>query len=114
MDKTAKESDKLGKSADDYAAKLSNARQVAGGIVLGGTVAALGASTKAAGELAEAQAKTNAVFGESAGIINDFAEGATEALALSKREALESASTFGNLFTQMGVGPLSRPRCRSR
>lgn len=104
VDKTAKESDKLGKSADDYAAKLSNARQVAGGIVLGGTVAALGASTKAAGELAEAQAKTNAVFGESAGIINDFAEGATEALALSKREALESASTFGNLFTQMGVG----------
>lgn len=104
VDKTAKESDKLGKSADDYAAKLSNARQVAGGIVLGGTVAVLGASTKAAGELAEAQAKTNAVFGESAGIINDFAEGATEALALSKREALESASTFGNLFTQMGVG----------
>ena len=104
VDKTAKDGDKLGKSADDYAAKLSNARQVAGGIVLGGTVAVLGASTKAAGELAEAQAKTNAVFGESAGIINDFAEGATEALALSKREALESASTFGNLFTQMGVG----------
>lgn len=103
VDKTAKESDKLGKSADDYAAKLSNAREVAGGIVLGGTVAVLGASTKAAGELAEAQAKTNAVFGESAGIINDFAEGATEALALSKREALESASTFGNLFTQMDI-----------
>ncbi|MBK6858013.1 MAG: hypothetical protein IPG97_16075 [Microthrixaceae bacterium] len=38
------------------------------------------------------------------GIINQFAEGAAEALALSKREALESASTFQNLFTQMGVG----------
>ncbi|MBK6857948.1 MAG: hypothetical protein IPG97_15750 [Microthrixaceae bacterium] len=62
VDKTAKRATSLGKSADDYAAKLSNARQVAGGIVLGGTVAVLGASTKAAGELAEAQAKTNAVF----------------------------------------------------
>ena len=62
IDQTAKQSNKLGEGADEYARKLSQAREVAGGIVLGGTVAALGLSTKAAGDLAEAQAKTNSVF----------------------------------------------------
>ena len=104
IDQTAKQSDKLGAGADEYARKLSQAREVAGGIVLGGTVAALGLSTKAAGDLAEAQAKTNSVFKESVGVIDEFAAGATEGLALSKREALESASTFGNLFTQLDMG----------
>ena len=104
IDQTAKQSNKLGEGADEYARKLSQAREVAGGIVLGGTVAALGLSTKAAGDLAEAQAKTNSVFKESVGVIDEFAAGATEGLALSKREALESASTFGNLFTQLDMG----------
>lgn len=104
IDTTARQGDKLGDSADEYAKKLGQAKQAAGGIVLGGTVAVLGLSTKAAGDLAEAQSKTNAVFKESVGVIDEFAEGATDALALSKREALEAASTFGNLFTQLGVG----------
>ena len=104
IDQTAKQSNKLGEGADEYARKLSQAREAAGGIELGGTVAVLGLSTKAAGDLAEAQSKTNAVFKESVGVIDEFAEGATDALALSKREALEAASTFGNLFTQLGVG----------
>lgn len=104
IETTARQGDKLGASADEYARKLASAREIAGGIVLGGTVAVLGGATVAAGNLAEAQAKANAVFKDGVGTINEFAEGATDALALSKREALESASTFGNLFTQLGMG----------
>lgn len=104
IETTARQGDKLGEGADEYVRKLSQAREVAGGIVLGGTVAVLGGATMAAGNLAEAQAKANAVFKDGVGVINEFAEGATDALALSKREALESASTFGNLFTQLGMG----------
>ena len=103
INQTAKQSDKLGAGADEYAKKLGQARETAGGIVLGGTVAALGLSTKAAGDLAEAQLRVDVVFKESAESVTAFAETTTDGLGVSKRAALDSASGFGNLFTQLGL-----------
>jgi hypothetical protein len=103
IETTARQGDKLGASADEYARTLEQAREIAGGIVLGGTVAVLGGATVAAGNLAEAQIRVDTTFKESAASVNAFAEGATDALGLSKRAALDSAAGFGNLFTQLGL-----------
>lgn len=69
---------------------------------------AVGAGMKsllsASSDLREAQAKNNAVFGESIDVIDEFAEGATDALGLSRREAYQATGTFGNMFVQLGSG----------
>jgi hypothetical protein len=103
IDTTAQNSDKLSKSAEEYAEKLSAARQVAGGIVLGGTVATLGAATKAASSLAEAQGKASEVFAESYDEVKRFAEGAAQSLGQSERQVLDAAGTYGNLLQAMGL-----------
>lgn len=104
IDTTAQNSDKLSKSAEEYGRRLEQARERAGQITLGATVATLGAATVAAGNLAQAQERANNVFKDSVDTVNEFADGATDALGLSERQALETTSTFGNLFTQLGLG----------
>lgn len=61
-------------------------------------------SIDAASDLEETQNKVNVVFGDGADIINDWAKGSSSALGQSRRQALDSAGTFGNLFTQLGIG----------
>lgn len=104
IDRTEANGGNLGKGAEDFAEKMSQARLAAGGLVLGGTVAVLGASTKAAGELAAAQNRVKIVFADSADEVEKFAETATDSLGMSKRAALDASAEFGNLFTQLGVG----------
>jgi hypothetical protein len=58
---------------------------------------------QAASNLSEQQNKVNVVFGESAGVVNKFAENSATALGQSKRQALEAAGTFGNLFRAIGL-----------
>lgn len=103
VDKTAKESDKLGRSADEYAAKLANAREVAGGIVLGGTAALMGKSIKDASDLSEAAQANVATFGAAAEAVERYAASASK-IGISNKDALEATSTFGALFVQLGVG----------
>jgi hypothetical protein len=57
----------------------------------------------AASDLAESQNKANVIFGKSVGIINAFAETSAQAIGQSKRQVIEYAGTFGNLFKTMGL-----------
>lgn len=62
------------------------------------------AAVKAASNLEESLNKSNTVFGQSAGVIRQWAEGAATDFGLSQRAALDAAGTFGNLFVQLGFG----------
>jgi hypothetical protein len=94
----------LGDKLDEIGGKL----QKTGALMTAGITApliGLGlAATDAASDMAESQSKVNVVFGESVGIITEFADTAAEKLGMSSQAATESAGTFGNLFTSMGIG----------
>jgi hypothetical protein len=58
---------------------------------------------KSASNLAESVSKTEAVFGQSAGAIKDWAKTTATAFGISERAALETASGFGALFGPLGI-----------
>ena len=64
----------------------------------------LGDAVTAATDLGETLSKTDQVFGESAGTIHDWAQGAAESFGQSRAEAENAAGTFGNMFLQLGIG----------
>lgn len=66
-------------------------------------VALGGVMVKAASDLDESMNKVTVVFGESADEIKAWAKTAATSLGISRQEALESAGTFGNLFTAMEI-----------
>jgi hypothetical protein len=55
-------------------------------------------------DLAESLSKSNTIFDESGKKVEQWAEGAAQAFGQSKRQALDAAGTFGNIFRQLGVG----------
>lgn len=88
--------------------RLDRIGQLAGrGLAIGlvGAGAAAVKFGKQASDLAEAQSKANVVFGDSVGVVNDFAEGAAVAAGMSKTMALEAQATLGNLLLSMGKVP---------
>jgi hypothetical protein len=52
----------------------------------------------------EIQSKANTIFGESSRAINDWAGNAAVGFGQSKAQALDAAATFGNMFSQLGMG----------
>jgi hypothetical protein len=48
--------------------------------------------------------KMNVVFGENSDVIKKWSLDAARNLGMSQQQALEASSTFGNLFTSMGLG----------
>jgi hypothetical protein len=74
-----------------------------GAFALGGfTLVAGKRSVEAASNLEEQLAKTGTVFGRSGGDIHDWSKGLSLAFGVSRREALETAGTFGNMLVPMG------------
>lgn len=61
-------------------------------------------AVKAASDLNETVSKTEAIFGKAAPGILKFGDAAAKAFGLSKQEALDGVSTFGNFFNQIGIG----------
>lgn len=57
-----------------------------------------------ASDVNESFSKVNTIFGTSAGVIDKWAKGAAVNLGLSRGAALDAAGTFGNMFTQLGIG----------
>lgn len=98
----------LGNSADkakkELEDKLGQIRIGAGLGVAAATGFGLAEATKAASDLNETTAKSATVFGEAQAAVVAYADSAAQGIGLSKREALDATSTFGNLFTQLGVG----------
>jgi len=75
-----------------------------GPAAIAGTVGAgIGIAINAASDLNEQMSKTQSVFGTSAGEITKWADGAATAFGQSKTQALEAASSFGNMFLQLGL-----------
>lgn len=60
-------------------------------------------SISAGSDVGESISKVNVVFGDNADTIMKWADGSAKAMGISRQEALESAGTFGNLFSAMGV-----------
>ena len=92
------------KAAKELEDQLSNIRIGAGAGVATATALGLGYATKAASDLNETTSKSAAVFGEAQAAVLAYSEDAAQGIGLSKRAALDATSTFGNLFTQLGVG----------
>jgi hypothetical protein len=57
-----------------------------------------------ASNLEESQSKVNVVFGEAAGVVNEFAATSAQAFGITKQAALEATGTFGNLLQAFGTG----------
>ena len=73
---------------------------------LGGAAIAAGVkfAVNAASDLQESLSKTDAVFKGNAREVKAWADTASTSFGQSKQQALEAASTFGNLFQAFGVG----------
>lgn len=81
-----------------------------GNLAAGGIDKAVGAvsnfisgSISQAGDLNETMSKTQAIFGESSGSITDWSKNAATSFGLSQQEALTAASSFGDMFLQLGA-----------
>jgi hypothetical protein len=71
----------------------------------GAAVAGIAAFTSGfASDLNESLSKVNVVFGRNAKEIENWSETAAAAMGISQQQALESAGTFGNLFSAMDIG----------
>lgn len=97
---------KGGKVAGDSLAAGFKKAMAFGGVTLG--AAAVGSFLKSAvgatSDLNEQVSKTSAVFKDSAGTIEAWAASGVDNFGLSQRAALEAASGFGNMFSQLGIG----------
>src|SRR5690606_24628801 len=62
-------------------------------------IAALNSSSS----LEQAQGKVDAVFKDSAGVVQDWSKTTTNAFGISQTAALQSAGTMGNFFTSAGL-----------
>lgn len=94
----------LDKATGDLNRRFDQQRDILGAGVLAATAAGLWKATDAASDLRESQAAANVVFGDSIGIIDDFAKTSAQSIGLSKQETLDATSRFGDMFAQIGIG----------
>ena len=97
----------LGKVSQNAGALLGKSLKVAGLGLLGAGAAAgvyLKGAVSAASDLGETVSKTKTIFGDSGGAILKWGNQAASSLGLSKQEALDGVSVFGNFFNQIGFG----------
>lgn len=67
-------------------------------------ISKIGDTISAASDLNETVSKSNTVFGKAAQAVESWGETAAKTLGQSKRQALDAASGFGNMFDQLGIG----------
>lgn len=103
--------DAMGKGVTDnikgQSASLGQSMKgLAAGVVAGFAAAGIGdlfnSAIEGASDLAETVSKSGVIFGKNAGAIDAWASGAAKNLGLSRQAALDAASGFGNMFSQLG------------
>lgn len=62
----------------------------------------IGDSIDASRDLNETLSKSQVVFGDAAGDVEEFGDNAAKAMGMSKQAAIEAAATLGNFFTGIG------------
>ena len=77
---------------------------LAAGLIGGGIFGAAKSFAMATSDMNETVSKMQNVFGKGARSIRKWAEDSADSLGLSTQAALEGASSFGNLFDQLGFG----------
>ena len=77
---------------------------IAGTAAFGAVAAASFKLVKMASSLEESQSKVNTVFGDSAGVINEFAKTSATSFGITKQSALEATGSFGALISAFGLG----------
>ncbi len=104
------------KDAEGFKGKMAQVfgdmGKIAGGIFMaqvGGALASQGVETlkssiTLARDFNEIQSKSNTIFGESAAAINAWSKTASTSFGQSRAQALDAASSFGNMFSQLGMG----------
>ncbi len=107
--------DTVKNSGDSIGSAFKDVGKVAGGFLVaelttkltewaGDGLSWLWDGTKLASDTAESMSKVDTVFGDSSSAIHDFAKNADKNFGLSERAALDASGTFGNMFTQLGLG----------
>lgn len=85
--------------------KISLGALATGAGAVGAAVARWGPrAVGATSDLDEAMTKVNVVFGGAADSVVAFSESTASSMGIAQSTALETAGTFGNLFTTMGLG----------
>ena len=77
---------------------------IAGTAAFGAVAAASFKLVTMASSLEESQSKVNTVFGDSVGVINEFAKTSATSFGITKQAALEATGTFGALISAFGLG----------
>ena len=75
---------------------------LAAGFAGGALVSGIMSSINAASDLSETINKSTVIFGENSGAIDKWARGAATSMGLSRQAALNAASGFGDMFSQLG------------
>ena len=102
VNKSSRNLEKIGRSAriQEQMDSVGNRALLAGAAVTGFFASTLGAASS----LEESLSKTRVVFGENSDAVIRWAENSAVAFGQSQQDALEAASTYGNLFQAFGVG----------
>ncbi len=77
---------------------------IVGGALVAGLVAVGPQAINAASDFEESLSKVQVVFGDSAGVVEQFSATTAASMGIAQRDALAAAGTFGNLFRTMGIG----------
>lgn len=94
-----------GLALGNISSKLKKIAVVTGLTAAGTAVAKFGSdSVRAASDMNETLSKSQVIFGRNASAMEKWASGAARSAGLSKQAALESASSFGDMFSQIGFG----------
>lgn len=97
------EAEKAGRKTSAFGSLTGKAMAAAAGAIAGvGIGAVLGNAVKAASDLNETVNRTNVIFGANAREVRSWAEGSARNFGLSEQAALDAASGFGNMLTQLG------------
>ena len=75
---------------------------LAAGFAGGALVSGIMSSIDAASDLSETINKSTVIFGSNASAIDKWARGAATSMGLSRQAALDDASGFGDMFSQLG------------
>lgn len=116
LDETGTASQKAGKGFADLGGAISRldvgklAKLGVAGVSLGALTAGLTSTIGAASDLHETLNKNDVVFGSASDSVKRFGDNAVGALGMSRNQAVAAASTFGNLFTTMGLGEADAAR----
>src|SRR5215218_650243 len=77
---------------------------IAAGFAARKVVSEIGKSIRAQSDMRESVNKTNVIFGDSSKTVQRWSQNSVFSLGLTRQEALASASAFGDMFLQLGIG----------